>query len=62
MEQLPEGDFIRCHNSYIIYCPAVRERVKGAFVLVNNTRIMISRSYAKKVKEAFMQWALTQFF
>lgn len=62
MEQLPARDFIRCHNSYIVYFPAVREMVKGAFILVNQTRVVISRSYAKKVKEAFMQWAFTQFF
>lgn len=62
MEQLPARDFIRCHNSYIVYFPAVREMVKGAFILVNETRVVISRSYAKKAKEAFMQWALTQFF
>lgn len=62
MERLPSRDFIRCHNSYIVYFPAVREMVKGAFILVNQTRVVISRSYAKKVKEAFMQWALAQFF
>ncbi|MDY4669033.1 MAG: LytTR family DNA-binding domain-containing protein [Oliverpabstia sp.] len=61
LERLPEDVFIRCHNSYIVYLPAIREMVKGFFVLVDGTQIIISRSYAKKAKEAFMQWALTQF-
>lgn len=61
LERLPEDVFIRCHNSYIVYLPAVREMVKGFFVLADGTQIIISRSYAKKAKEAFMQWALTQF-
>lgn len=60
-ERLPKDVFIRCHNSYIVYLPAVREMVKGFFVLADGTQIIISRSYAKKAKEAFMQWALIQF-
>ncbi len=59
-EQLPELDFIRCHNSYIVYLPAVREMKDGAFVLQDGKEIIISRSYRKAVKEAFMNWALTQ--
>lgn len=59
-KKLPELDFVRCHNSYIVYLPAVREMLKDAFVMNNDTKVMISRSYSKKVKGAFMKWALTQ--
>ena len=58
--KLSEVDFVRCHNSYIVYMPAVRELGKGCFILKNGTKIMISRSHMKGVKAAFMRWAMTQ--
>lgn len=60
MEKLSEIDFVRCHNSYIVYTPAVREMGKGCFILKNGTKIMISRSHIRTVKASFMRWALTQ--
>lgn len=60
MEKLSEIDFVRCHNSYIVYMPAVREMGKGCFILKNGTKIMISRSHIRTVKASFMCWALTQ--
>lgn len=60
MKRLSPVDFVRCHNSYIVYFPAVREMEKGQFVLNDGSRIMISRSHAKAVRNAFMKWALTQ--
>lgn len=59
-KRLPSVDFVRCHNSFIVYFPAVREMEKGQFILKDGSRIMISRSHAKAVKNAFMKWALTQ--
>lgn len=60
VKQLPEVDFIRCHNSYIVYLPAVREMLSDLFVLNDGRQVMISRSYRRLAKEAFMRWALTQ--
>lgn len=60
MEQLPELDFVRCHNSYIVYLPVVREMKEGMFILRDGKEILISRSYGKTVKTSFMRWALTQ--
>ena len=60
MERLSKIDFVRCHNSYIVYMPAVKEMEKGYFILKNDTKIIISRSHIKMVKSAFMRWALTQ--
>ena len=60
MDKLSEVDFVRCHNSYIVYMPAVRELGKSCFILKNGTKIMISRSHMKGVKAAFMRWAMTQ--
>lgn len=50
---LPQQDFFRCHNSYIVYLPAVREVSKGNFVMCNHDTVAISRSYLKAVKELF---------
>lgn len=60
MERLSKIDFVRCHNSYIVYMPAVKVMEKGYFILKNDTKIIISRSHIKMVKSAFMRWALTQ--
>lgn len=60
LQKVPELDFVRCHNSYIVYFPAVSEMRKDCFIMNNGMEVMISRSYTKKVKTAFMEWALTQ--
>lgn len=60
MEKLPPLDFARCHNSYIVHFPAVRERKKNAFILENNTKILISRSYSRDVRNSFLRWAMSQ--
>lgn len=59
-EMLPKIDFVRCHNSYIVYLPAVREMLKNAFLLKNGAKVVISRSHLKNVKETFSKWARTQ--
>lgn len=61
-KKLPEPEFVRCHNSYIVYLPAIRELLKNAFIMNNGVKIMISRSHLKLAKGAFMRWALTQIF
>lgn len=58
--KLPQLDFVRCHNSYIVYLPAVREMLKEAFIMNDGTKVMISRSYVKTAKNAFIRWAETQ--
>ena len=60
IERLPEPDFVRCHNSYIVYLPAVREMLADVFLMDDGREVMISRSYRKIAKAAFMKWAVTQ--
>lgn len=60
LELLPPLDFARCHNSYIVYLPAVREMEADHFLMENGACIPISRGYAADTKNAFMSWALTQ--
>lgn len=57
---LPAPDFVRCHNSYIIYLPAVKKLIKGTFIMENNKEILISRKYMKTAKKTFMSWISTQ--
>lgn len=51
---LPKQDFLRCHNSYIVYLPAVREVLKENLIMSNGDAVVISRSYRKTVKEIFV--------
>ena len=60
MDSLPENEFSRCHHSYIVYFPAVREKKKNSYVLENGKEIAISRSYMKQTNEDWMKWALFQ--
>lgn len=56
VERLPALDFVRCHNSYIVYFPAVRELQEKEFLMNDGSRVPISRRCAKSVKEAFAKW------
>lgn len=56
-EVLPELDFVRCHNSYIVYFPAARELTMKAIIMKDGTEIPVSRNYASHVKSAFTRWA-----
>lgn len=59
-QHLPKADFVRCHNSYIVYFPAVQEISKNTIIMKGNAEILISRSYRQKVKQAFGDWAYTR--
>ncbi|MDD3219845.1 MAG: LytTR family DNA-binding domain-containing protein [Lachnospiraceae bacterium] len=58
--RLPDLDFARCHNSCIVYFPAVRELLKDHFIMNNGKKVLISRAYRKSTKIAFLKWARTQ--
>lgn len=60
LEKVSEYDFSRCHNSYVVYFPSVREKKKNSYVLENGKEILISRGYAKQSNEDWMRWALLQ--
>lgn len=59
-EVVSEIDFVRCHNSFLIYLPSVREMLKKSFVMKNGDEILISRGYSKTTREAFTRWAVLQ--
>ena len=56
MEKLP-WVFSRCHHSYIVFFPAVREKRKNSYLLKDGTEIMISRGYAKQTSEDWRLWS-----
>ena len=56
IERLPVIDFVRCHNSYIVYIPAVELYEKNVFVMKDGRRIVISRGYEEKTKKAYERW------
>lgn len=60
VKRLPQLDFVRCHNSFIVYIPAIHETRKDCFVLANGENIPISRAYQNSARTAFLRWARTQ--
>lgn len=59
-KKIPKTDFVRCHNSCIVYLPAVGEMLKDRFTMKNGKEVLISRAYRKSTKEAFLNWAKKQ--
>lgn len=57
---LTKPDFLRCHNSYIVYLPNVKEYKKGIFYMKNGDKLTISRAYEKETKAAFTRWIMSQ--
>ena len=60
IKRLPEPDFVRCHNSYIVYLPAVREFSMTSIIMKDETVIAVSRNYAAHTKMVFTRWASTE--
>ena len=58
--RLPETDFLRCHSSYIVYIPNVKEASKGMFIMNNGDVITISRAYEKSAKAGYQRWMLAR--
>lgn len=56
-KELPSKDFIRCHNSYIVYLPAVKKYTNKSFLMCDGSEILISRGYREQTKRAFERWA-----
>lgn len=53
-------DFIRCHNSYVVYLPNVKEVDKTDLIMKNGDKILISRGYAKEARAGINRWILMQ--
>lgn len=60
IERFSEIDFSRCHHSYIVHFPAVREKTREAYIMENGVEIAISRGYSKDTNDKWMRWALLQ--
>ena len=56
-KRLPEFDFVRCHNSYLVYLPAVREFTMKSIIMKDGAVIAVSRAYAAHAKTVFERWA-----
>jgi DNA-binding LytR/AlgR family response regulator len=58
MKQLPELDFSRCHNSFIVHFRYVQELQRDGYLLYNKDFVQISRGYNSKTKEDFLKWSI----
>ncbi|MBQ2923488.1 MAG: response regulator transcription factor [Tyzzerella sp.] len=56
-KRLPEFDFVRCHNSYIVYLPAIRIFTMTSITMKDGVVIAVSRNYAMHTKTVFERWA-----
>lgn len=54
------NDFHICHRSFIVNFRKVKEYHRQYFILKNNVRIPISRSYEKEIKKLFEEYLLLQ--
>ncbi len=59
-KKLSELDFVRCHNSYIVYLPAVREFSAVSIIMNNGATVAVSRNFATHTKTVFTRWAAAQ--
>lgn len=59
-ERLSHMNFVRCHNSYIVSLSSIREFKKDLLIMDNSVEISVSRTYRKKVIEAFTNWVNSQ--
>lgn len=53
---LPPGQFIRCHNSYLVSLEHMREFGRTSVCLDNRQKIPIGRRYYKDCQEAFVSY------
>ena len=52
-DELRDGPFIRCHNSFIVNVNAVRRLDKDCFIVADGSLVPISRTYKKTACDAF---------
>ena len=55
-QMLPDGQFIRCHNSYIVNLEHVREVSWLTFWMDNGQNLPISRKYYDRCQNAFVSY------
>ncbi len=58
--RLPWPEFVRCHCSYLVSLPAIRQFSAGEIRMHNGDLLPISRSCREQFQEAFAQWAAMQ--
>ncbi|MBQ9015139.1 MAG: response regulator transcription factor [Firmicutes bacterium] len=56
-KMLPGRTFARCHNSFIVNLPHIREIHAKSLLLDDGTEIIISRRYNNAFRTAYLTWA-----
>ena len=56
LDKLPQDRFARCHNSYVVNLDRVREIHFADLVTDSGVRVLISRSYNKTFRKAYMDY------
>lgn len=56
VNKIPDKTFVRCHNSYVVNLNRVKGLMKEEFLLEEEIKIPISRTYSKAAKEKFVEY------
>lgn len=58
--RLPEIDFLQCHNSYVVYIPAIKEIYSDVIIMNDGSHVPVSRRYKDRTQASFITWSFTQ--
>ena len=58
LEAVPDGVFLRCHQSYIVNLAHVHTLEDSSFQMEDGTSIPISRAFYKEAKNAYYHYRL----
>lgn len=61
-KRLGPGDFIRCHNSFLVSCRHIREMRRTEIKLSDGTLVPVSRQYSAETRKAFARWGTRKLF
>ncbi len=57
---LPEGEFTRCHSSFLIKLSYIGQKDGSAYHLIGGEKIPISRKYLGSTKKEYLHWCEKQ--
>lgn len=60
LDELPKESFVQCHKSFAVHISNIRELTRRDAIAVNGLKIPVSRTFAAKVQQAFLQKLRTQ--
>lgn len=60
LPDLPEGEFTRCHSSFLIKLSYIEQKDGSSYHLIGGEKIPISRKYLGSTKKEYLHWCEKQ--